>query len=53
MRTAESPPSAARYIQAFVPDDGSREVFDPRSSPPGTILENPRLHDILRAVMNA
>ena len=29
----KTPPSAARYVEAFVPDDVSREVFDPRSSP--------------------
>lgn len=28
-----TPPSAARYVEAIVPDDVSREVFDPASLP--------------------
>jgi RES domain-containing protein len=29
----KSPPSAARYVEAVVPDDVSRERFDPQSAP--------------------
>jgi RES domain-containing protein len=34
-----TPPSAARYVEAFVPDDVSREFFDPGASPG---WDNPR-----------
>jgi RES domain-containing protein len=34
-----TPPSAARYVEAVVPDDISREVFDPASLPG---WDNPR-----------
>lgn len=29
----KTPPSAARFVEAVVPDDVSREVFDPTLSP--------------------
>ena len=42
----KTPPSAARYVEAVVPDDVSREVFDPASLPG---WDNPRDTSITQA----
>jgi RES domain-containing protein len=42
----KTPPSAARYVEALVPEDVSREIFDPRSSPG---WDNPRDASVAQA----
>jgi RES domain-containing protein len=42
----KTPPSAARYVEAVVPDDVSREIFDPASFPG---WDNPRDPSIAQA----